>query len=214
MWERGARHNPLSYRYQTYRDHRPVLSQDPTLDWLSGRYSDYLIYYFLFNGKAIICSNNIPVADKIKMVSLTQFQVYFNNNLKYFAVIPSVFLSALLFKNLQMPYKILYPLIFYGAYNVSHRFISNYFSTYYSDNIAYYYQKYKHLAVENFDHVTDLRRKHFRLDTDVYYRQTPQEILHGNHEEAHGDHDEGHHDTSSHYGPYPVNKYYFNLKLV
>jgi hypothetical protein len=204
MWERSARHNPLSMRYQTYRDHRPFLSQDPTLDWLFGRDTRNNIYYFVFNKKNIICSNNIPVKDRNNMENLIRFQNYILNYSHYVGVISAIFLSKFIFQ-IRMPYKILYPIIFFGIYKFNTFSIYSYLSIHIDDNLTYYYQKYKHLSVQDVHAIDDPKRKHFRLDTSVYYRQTPQEILHA----QHGHHDEGeaHHDTSDYNGPYPYNDF-------
>ena len=208
MWERSTRHNPLSIRYQFYRDNRPVLPQDKTTDWMFKRHHASQLYYFLikFGTKnKYICSNNIPVHDRLTLQTMVEFRKYFNNLLKWAGIVPTVFMSAMLFRNVRMPYKILYPLSFYLLFKLNQGVLVGYFDHLYHHNFSYYYYKYSHLAVNSVDEVRDPKRQHFRLDTDSYYRQTAQEILHGQHGHGHGDEGaEAHHDTSTYYGPYPV----------
>ena len=211
MWERSSRHNPLSFRYQLYRDHRPVLPQDPTTDWALPRHSNFNLYYYLVNmgGKnKYICSNNIPVNDRSRLQTLVEFRQHAYSKLGWAAIVPAVFFSAILFRRVTLPYKLLYPVTFYLFYKLSHGVLFSQVDILLNDNISYFYHKYSHLAVENLEAVRDPRRQHFRVDTDVYYRQTAHELLHGAH--GHGDHDAGahedHHDTSTYYGPYPVRK--------
>lgn len=203
MWERSARQNPLSYRYQMYRDHRPVLPQDPTGDWMHGRHSDYKTYYYIIEG-IIFCSNNIPMHDRKMMETMTIFRNHFYSNLKYLGLIPTIFMSSILFKNFRMPYKILYPVVFGFLYKMNNFALTTYFEIYFTDNFSYFYHKYRHLAANDFTAIKDPSRQHFRLDTSVYYRQTPQEVLHSQHGHGGDDHGEAHHDTSDYYGPYPV----------
>jgi hypothetical protein len=216
MWERSQRHNPLSIRYQRYKDHRPYLPQDHTGDWLSGRHSDFgLIYYVLKVGRRrrYLLSNNIPAADRVKLQKLVETQEHFLKKFKYFSIIPGALLSGLIFKLTRMPYKILYPLTVYIMYRFSYGAMGTYSNYFFSDNLSYFYYKYSHLATNNMGEIHDPRRKFFRLDTNSYYRQTPDEILHGGHngdDSGHGGDHGDHHDTSTYYGPYPVN-YLYNL---
>jgi hypothetical protein len=206
MWERSVRHNPLSFRYQNYKDNRPVLAHDNTLDWISGRHTDHKIFYYLFNKKFYICSNNLPVAEKAKLNTLIELNAYFFRCLGYVALVPTVFLSGALFKVGQLPYKILYPIAFLFLWKINSSIIKSNFEVLFENNISYYYYKYRNLEVDTVEKVKDPRRQHFRLDTNVYYRQTPQDLLHSQH--GHGDHGGDHHDTSDYYGPYPVNNNY------
>ena len=67
--------------------------------------------YFLikFGGKnKYICSNNISVHDRLTLPTMVKFRKYFNNLLKWTGIVPTVFMSAMLFRNVRMPYKILY----------------------------------------------------------------------------------------------------------
>jgi hypothetical protein len=209
MWERSQRQNPLSMRYQNYRDNRPVLPQDRTTDWLIPRHVSHQLYYFLVrmgNKNKYLCSNNIPVQDRQTIERLVEFRKYINNVLKWAGVIPTVFLSGVIFKSVAMPYKILYPLTVYMLFKVNQRLIAGYFDHLYYENFSYFYYKYAHLAVDSLEEIRDPKRQHFRLDTDSYYRQTAQEILNAGHH-GHDDHAAGHeehHDTSTYYGPYPV----------
>jgi hypothetical protein len=107
-------------------------------------------------------------------------------------------------------------------FKVNQRLITGYFDHLYYENFSYYYHKYSHLAVDSLEEVRDPKRQHFKLDTDSYYRQTAQEILHSGHH-GHDEHAAGHeehHDTSTYYGPYPVNfllfknLYFFHVFLV
>ncbi len=192
MWERGARHNPLSYRYTNYQDNRPVLSQDETLDWIWGRHTNH-IYFFKMNGK-FLCSNNIPVSDRIKMMQLMNMRSHFASNASILAIIPAVFSSGVLFSLTRMPYKALYPLSFYLLWQMSGNMMMNYYDNINGDTLQYYLQKYRHLMVNEINEVKDPQRAHFRLDTSSYYRQHPNEVVHAQHS----------HDTSDHYGAYPV----------
>jgi hypothetical protein len=208
MWERSARHNPLSLRYQFYRDNRPVLPQDRTSDWFLPRHNSYELYYFLVkvgNKNKYLCSNNIPVHDRLALQRMTEFRKYINNVLKWAGVIPTVFLSAMLFRSVRLPKKILYPIVVYALFKINQELIAGQFDRLYSENFSYFYYKYAHLAVDSLDEVRDPKRQHFRLDTDSYYRQSAEDILHAGHH-GHDDHagQEAHHDTSTYYGPYPV----------
>jgi hypothetical protein len=207
MWERSARHNPLSLRYQTYKDNRPVLPQDRTSDWLFPRHNASQLYYFLikFGSKnKYICSNNIPVHDRVNLQTMVEFRNYFNNLLKWAGLVPTVFMSSIVF-SVKMPWKILYPVTFYLIFKMNQSIIAGYFDHLYFHNFSYYYYKYAHLAVNSLEEVRDPKRQHFRLDTDSYYRQSAMDILGHGHDHGHDEGHEEHHDTSTYYGPYPVN---------
>ena len=209
MWERSQRQNPLSMRYQNYRDNRPVLPQDRTTDWLIPRHASHQLYYFLVrmgNKNKYLCSNNIPTQDRLTIERLVEFRQYINNVLKWAGVIPTVFLSGIIFKSVRLPYKMLYPLTVYMLFKVNKSLVTGYFDILYFDNFSYFYHKYSHLAVDSIDEIRDPKRQHFKLNTDSYYRQTAQEILHSGHHghDEHAEGHDGHHDTSTYYGPYPV----------
>jgi hypothetical protein len=206
MWERSARHNPLSIRYQTYADNRPVLPQDRAWDPIARRhYISNQIFYSVKCGrnKKYLSSNNIPMNDRLQLQKLLNFRFYMYKILKWAALVPTVLGSAFLFKRVSMPYKILYPLVFYLMFKFNRNLIDSYFGVYMSMNFSYYFHKYSHLTAEKIGDLQDPSKKHFRLDTDVYYRQTINELTgHGHgHDDSQG---HGHHDTSTYYGPYPV----------
>jgi len=211
MWERSARQNPLSTRYQLNRDTRPYLPQDPTTDWLSGRHSDFALIYYIFNSKKskrILLSNNIPAEDRVRLQKLVDQHGHFMSKLKWLALIPTCVLSGIFYKQVTLRYKILYPLFFAFAWRLSYSYLHSKFDVLFKDNVSYYYYKYMHLTKAETSEIEDPRRKFFRLDTSVYYRQTADEILNGGHGHeggghgGHGGHE--HHDTSTYYGPYPV----------
>ncbi len=207
MWERSARQNPLSARYQFYRDNRPVLPQDKTWDRFVNRHQVSKLYYFLVkygNKSKYLCSNNMPVHDRLTLQSMVEFRSYFHNVLKWAGVVPTVLMSAWLFKRVTLSKKIFYPLIFFAIFQINNVSINGYFDYLFYHNFSYYYHKYSHMTVENLAEVNDPSKKHFKLDTDVYYRQTAHELSgHHGDDEGHGDH----HDTSTYYGPYPVRIY-------
>jgi hypothetical protein len=207
MWERSARHNPLSIRYQIYKDNRPVLPQDRAWDPYAKRHHlSNLIFYLVKSGrnKKYLLSNNIPVNDRLQLQKLVTFRIYYYKILRWVALFPTMVGCAFLFKRVTMPFKILYPIICYFMLKFNQLAIHTYLDTFFTMNFSYYYHKYSHLSAERIEDLKDPSKRHFRLDTDVYYRQTADEISghgHGHDESAgHG----GHHDTSTYYGPYPV----------
>jgi hypothetical protein len=207
MWERSARQNPLSLRYQWYRDHRPYLPQDRTADWLSGRHSDFNMIYYIFKSNKnlrYLCSNNMPANDRVLLEKLTYADGYFRRKMGTFSLIPGTFLSGLIFSSFKLKYKILYPVLFYLSWSLANSALLTYFDSFQADNMSSFYYKYFTMTHKSLAEVDDPRRKFFRLDTDVYYRETADEIIHKEH---HGEGHGGHHDTSTYYGPYPV--FYF-----
>jgi hypothetical protein len=213
MWERSARQNPLSARYQFNRDTRPYLPQDKTTDWLSGRYSDLALIYYVFisnRQRRILLSNNIPSGDRVKLQKMVDQHEHLMKKTKWMALIPSCVLAGFLFKQVSFRFKIFYPLFFGLTWFLSNNFIQAQFANLFNDNVSYYYYKYMHMTKSEYAEIEDPRRKFFRLDTSVYYRQTAEEILHGGHghDAGHGGHGghggHEHHDTSTYYGPYPV----------
>jgi hypothetical protein len=89
---------------------------------------------------------------------------------------------------------------------VSRSVLENLFQEHLDSNLNYYLHKYSNLAKENLLEIEDPRRKFFRLDTNQYYRETANEILHHGHHE--GGHSGGHHhDTSNYFGPHPVSSF-------
>lgn len=204
MWERGYRHNPLSVRNRYYLDHRPILPQDPTAQYFRRAFGNYDIIYFAFavNSKyKYVLSNNIPVEDREAIKELSAYNTYVLENLNKIAIIPTFFLAGSLFSVMKLKLKALNILaasvIYLGTTNMLKALVS----LRYSDIMSYYYNKYSHIAVDNLRDIEDPRRKFFKLDTTSYYRESANEILHKQHHaEGHG-----HHDTSTYYGPHPVN---------
>jgi hypothetical protein len=207
MWERSARHNPLSLRSRFYLDHRPILPQDPTLSSVRKSYGDYTPIYFYFdhNGQMkILLSNNIPAKDREQMKELYWQHAYTRSILNRIALIPAIFSVGFLYYRVKLPYKLLYPVGLYLSYKVFQSVILGRADFLMSEVFSHYYLKYHHLSVSKISELEDNRRKHFKLDTSSYYRETVDDIQHGGHHEegAHGGH--GHHDTSTYYGPHPV----------
>jgi hypothetical protein len=209
MWERSARQNPFSFRYQWNRDTRPYLPQDHTADWLSGRHSDFAIIYYIFKSnktRRILLSNNIPAIDRVNLQNLVDQHAHFMSKMKWLALIPSCVLTGLIYKQVSFRHKIMYPLLFGIAWFFTNAVLQVKFQNLFNENVSYYYYKYMNLTRTDAHEIEDPRRKFFRLDTNVYYRQTAEEILH--HEHGHGGHGGNggheHHDTSTYYGPYPV----------
>jgi len=201
MWERGNRHNPLSYRYRYYFDHRPILPQDPSLTWTGMRKSfDPLeIIYMNFihaNVNKTMLLTNLPATDRESLKQFMNYYEHFFKNIKHFSLFPTVFMTGALFKCWTPKYKILYPLTFLGLMVLNQSVISGYFKSFANNYISYMYHKYSHLAHEDINEIDDPRRKFFRLDTQSYYRQSHSEIQHKAHE--HHDHNE------PYYGPMPV----------
>ncbi len=210
MWERSQRQNPITLRYRYYLDHRPILPQDATLSFLRPvHHPNWMHYFLLSDGKELkkLYLNNLPAKDREALREFYIGYTRFLNNAKKFALIPAFFISAFLFRlghnSVLFKYKIMYPIVFFSSLMFSRICINGLYRSHYNDNMSYYYYKYKHLAVNDLLKVNDPSRKYFKIDTSVYYRETPQDILHHSHgDEGHG---EGHHDTSTYYGPYPVN---------
>jgi hypothetical protein len=212
MWEKSARLNPMSTRYRYYLDHRPMLPQDRTLGFLrpvdNPNWRFFLL--FLIDGKLkSIFLNNIPVKDREDIRTLYMNYAWMTNNLSYFAYIPAVLLTGFFYRlgagTPVFKYKIMYPIVFGFSLFLARKYLNTTIYSGYADNMSYYFHKYRHLAIERPNEVEDPMRKHFRVDTSVYYRETANDILHSGH---HGDggHEGqgGHHDTSTYYGPYPV----------
>lgn len=207
MWERGARHNPVSLRYRYYTDHRPFLPQDPTLGFLRRSEGSYesLFYAFMVskNKKKYIYSNNIPVQDREDFKSLIHYDNIFRNNFKYLAGLAALFMSSGIFKvaNFGSKHWMKF-LTVYACYKINHIAFSKVYLNYFNDMVSYYYYKYQNVAVDDISEVKDPRREFINLDKSVYYRETSQDIRHKSHHPANqGHHD---HDTSTYYGPYPV----------
>lgn len=208
MWERGARHNPLSLRNRFYMDHRPILPHDPTLDRYRRVFGNYRLVYFPFRvskGKVkIIFSNNVPANDREAMKDLTEYHSHILNVVNKFALFPAIFVAGTLMTVVPMKWRIMFPIVFYASWKLSSAVIKSNFELRYNDIMSYFYYKYSSLAVDRLSDVNDPRRKHFRLDTTSYYRESAEDILHKQHH-AGGSH--GHHDSTTYYGPHPVITY-------
>jgi len=216
MWERGARHNPASFRYRFYMDHRPILPQDPTLGFWRKSYNQYQNIYYGFrvtgNKVKYIFSNNLPVEDREDLKTISEYDNKFRKNLKYFAALASLYLSGFIFNQVNFKQQYFYRIItVVGAYYLTHALINKNYMNYLNDITSYYYFKYQHLAVEDINEIKDKRRSHFTIDKSAYYRESSHDIRHAGHHPA----NEGHHDhdTSTYYGPYPVNIIYFLFNL-
>lgn len=205
MWERGNRHNPLSNRYKYYLDHRPVLPQDGSLDWLFLRgkvYDPYKLIYITFiinKTKKIILLNNIPTKDREELKTFMSYYETFFKNLSTLAFIPTFLSAGVLYRMWTPKFKILYPVSFFFLLAFNRALIASYFKPYANNYLGYYYYKYSHLAVDDIYDIEDKRRKFFRLDLNRYYRQSHEEILHKSHHDGHHDHE------APYYGPLPVN---------
>lgn len=209
MWERGARHNPASFRYRFYMDHRPILPQDPTLGFWRKSFNQYDIIYFAFmvtsNKKKYLFSNNLPVQDREDLKTISEYDNLFRKNFRYFSALATLYFSGFIFNNVNYGQKHFFRLAtVVGVYYLTHALINKNYINYLNDITSFYYFKYQHLAVEDINEVKDKRRQFFSLDKSVYYRETAQDIRHaGHHPASEGHHD---HDTSTYYGPYPVKK--------
>lgn len=211
MWERGARHNPLSYRYRFYFDHRPILPQDPSMSWfpLRGKlYDQYaLIYLSIICGgaKRKLFLNNMPTHDRESLKNFLHYYDRFFKNLGILSLIPTFFTSGLLFKYWTPGKKILYPLGFLVVWSFNDAAIKGYLKSYANNYVGYFYHKYSHLSVEDLNSIDDPRRKFFRLDTKSYYRQSHEDILHKQHHGGHHDHE------APYYGNSPVKLFLFYI---
>jgi len=215
MWERGARHNPASFRYRFYMDHRPILPQDPTLEFWRKSYNQYQNIYYGFrvtaNKVKFIFSNNLPVKDREVLKTVSDYDIIIRQNLKYVSVLATLFMSGAIFNlcNFQQKHYFKFVTIL-SVYYITNAFINKYYLNYYNDITSYYYYKYQHLAVDDLNEVHDKRRSYFYLDKSQYYRESSSDIKHASHHPA----SEGHHDhdTSTYYGPYPVS-FYILIKI-
>lgn len=216
MWERGARHNPASFRYRFYMDHRPILPQDPTLGFWRKSHNQYRnIYYgFRINSKKVkyLFSNNIPVNDREDLKSLIDYDNKFRKNFKYVAFLGAIYSSGYIFNNVNFGNKYFYRLVtIAAAYTLFNLLIHKQYLNYFNDLTSYYYYKYQHLAVEDLSEVNDPRRKFFQLDKDSYYRESAHDIRHNAHHPANAGHHD--HDTSTYYGPYPVHNFFYIILM-
>ena len=207
MWERGARHNPVSLRYRFYADHRPFLPQDPTLGFLrtaEGSYeSIHLIFRVTKDKLKYIYSNNIPVKDREDLKNLMYYDNIFKNNFKYLSLVASIFITAGVCNTVHFGRNHFYKFLTFGLANcVAYSAINYFYQLSYNDLVSYYYFKYQNIAMDNISETKDKRREFYQLDTSTYYRESSQDIRHNAHHPANSGHHD--HDTSTYYGPYPV----------
>lgn len=204
MFDRGMRHNPFSYRYKEYMDHRPVLPEDSTMSFglrkLHDPYSNIYFNYKVGNSNKILFSNNIPVEDRERLKKFMKYSDISTKNLNVISLMLTTFTAG---AYLQMfPIKVIYlkVALFYSMYKINQYLITGYFEENKYHVFSYYYHKYKHTAVENLNDIEDARRKFFRPDTSVYYRESPQEIYDKKSPEML-------HDPAIYYGPHPFDDY-------
>ena len=205
MWERAARHNPLSLTNYYYLDHRPFLPQDPTLNHIwRKQYSNYaqiILKLKVKGGNRLLFLNNLKAADRERVKVLLAHHEDLKKCVAPIAFALSAFLTGAAATTLRkiFNYKIM-GLVAFGLNYYSVKFwINRTLDNYNNTNMFYYFQKYEHLTVDDQSKIVDPRRKYFQVDTSVYYRQTADEILHHGHDSDHHDHD-----TATYYGPYPV----------
>jgi len=204
MFDRGLRHNPLSQRYQKYMDHRPILPEDSTVSFgfrkLHDPYSNIFFHFKVGNTDKILLSNNIPVEDRERIKKFMKYSEICTKNLNVVSFMLTTF-TAGGFIHL-FPIKLIYlkVALFFSLYKVNKYLISGYFEENKHHVFSYYYHKYKHTAVDKLSDIEDARRKFFRPDTSVYYRETPQEIYDKKSPEML-------HDPAIYYGPHPFNDY-------
>lgn len=213
MWERGARHNPLTARYMMYSDHRAILPQDNTQSgWLGLRksHNDYKLIYFQFlvNGKIqILLSNNIKAADRQSLKAFLGYNATLSKNIGILSIMPTLLLTSAFFKFCSLKKNYLYGLSFAVFYYLVSNMTKNYFNTLSNTVLSYYYFKYEALTTDSISKIEDPRRKFFRLDTNSYYRETAQEIYDKKSPSQL-------HDSSIYYGPHPYDDYENTPTLV
>jgi hypothetical protein len=204
MWFYGERHSPLSYKYQYYVDNRPITAQDPTMSgWFGLRrlddpYQKIYLKYQLKNEEKVLFINNIPANEREKLKAYISYYSNENQkNRKALAVFPGLLFMSLVTKYSQCKPWISTGLVVLGFWT-GYKCVSAFSDKFTSDYLSYFYNKYSHTAVGKISDVVDKRRQFFRPDTEVYYRETPQQIWDSkNHHEQH--------DGSIYYGPHPFN---------
>jgi hypothetical protein len=204
MWERAARHNPLSLTNYFYLDHRPFLPQDPTFNHMwRKQYTNYakIILQFKINkGYRFLYLNNLKAVDRERVKVLLSHHNDLKSCVPAIAIPMSALFTGVCLKSFAgIKYKSFGLVAFWLYYNFSTVIFNSVLNHYKDTNLYYYLQKYEHLTVDNVSKIEDPRRKYFQVDTSVYYRQTADEILHHGHDSDHHDHD-----TATYYGPYPV----------
>ena len=206
MWERSFRQNPLSPTYMNYEDHRAILPEDPTQSGWFGLRKEKdpykrIYYFFKFgNNSKIILNNNMRTEDRERLKNFLDYKRILNKNLFAFSFIPTTLLYGLVKSSLPRKFKLDGLILFVGCYSFCFYGIKNYLESYDSNISSYYYNKYSSIAVDSLNQVEDNRRKYFRPDTSVPYRQSHQEIYD---QKSPSDL----HDPSIYYGPHPYDDY-------
>jgi hypothetical protein len=215
MWERAARHNPLSLTNYYYLDHRPFLPQDPTFNHLWRKqytnYAQILIKLKVKGGQRILFLNNLQAADRERIKVLLSQHGDLEKCIGPIAFAISALLTGSIMKSLNklIKYKAM-GLVAFGLNFWSVKYwLNRHLDSYNNTNLFYYFQKYEHLTVDNVSKITDPRRQYFQVDTTSYYRETADEILHHGHDSEHHDHD-----TATYYGPYPVIFFNFSMMII
>ena len=204
-WDTSMRHNPFSSTFRQYMDHRPILPEDGTRGFFTMRKlvdSNQLIFYHfkVGNGTKIILSNNIPVEDRERMKLFSNYVFNFKKNTNVLSFIATFFTASAVFSLLPIKVKYLKAAFFLGCYEINKIMLFGFIDDLNHNVYSYYYHKYRHLAVDNVSEVVDARRKFFRPDTSVYYRETPQEIYDSKSPALL-------HDPAIYYGPHPWDDY-------
>ena len=211
MWERGDKHNPIALRQRYYFDHRPILPQDRTWNYRRSYTDIYSLIYFQYltrdNKKYFLLSNNIPVNEREEFKNFYKGYQRFLSAFPYFSFIGSLFLTGGVVTLYTPKYRLSILGIGLFWYAATQACLRTKFVRPLDEIASYYFVKYRKLAKENILEIEDPRRKHFRLDTSTYYRESEHEIRH----HGHGDHG-GHHD--GYLGPFPVNFFLIFRKLI
>jgi hypothetical protein len=211
MWERGARHNPLTERNQKYLDHRAILPEDPSMTGFMGfrkLSNPYRRIYYIFGGR-ILFNNNMQVQDRERLKSFFIYNSTLYKNILVISIIPGIAYASALSKTIfaNNTFKLLNLANLVIGTFLAHRFLNGYVKDLDNQIGTYYMNKYENILVDNLNEVDDKRRKFFRPDTSVYYRQTHQEILDSKSPSQL-------HDPSIYYGPHPYDDYQNAQELI
>lgn len=204
-WETSARHSPFTATFREYMDHRPVLPEDGTRGFFTTRKlvdPSMLVYYHfkVANGTKIIVSNNIPVEDRERMRLFSDYVFKCKKNTNVLSLISTFFTASAFFSIIPIRIKYLKAAFFYANYELNKLILFGTIEELNHNVYSYYYHKYRHLAVDKASDVVDPRRRFFRPDTSVYYRETPQEIYDSKSPALL-------HDPAIYYGPHPYDDY-------
>lgn len=202
MWLLGDQHTPLHPSYWQYSDNRPRLAQDHRSPlWYTRRSHDPYrkVYYKFINSKGkseIILNTNTPLEEREIMQKYFEYLQIFNKNLLVLSlpIISASYFTALKYLQCDKIYKKFF--LFLATVYTVKMGIGFYFSSPTYLVFDRYYQKFKQIAASDFNQIEDKRREFFKPDTDVYYRETPQEIMDSKNAYLL-------HDSSIYYGPHP-----------